>query len=48
MREISDYMSPKAEVFFIVGTSTCIKWVVQCLNLKLLFDIRSCMLMSEN
>ena len=35
-------------VLFMVGTSTCIKWIVQWLNLKALFDMRSCILTREN
>ena len=35
-------------ILFMLGTSTCTKWVVQCLCLKVLFDIRSCILMREN
>ena len=35
-------------IMTMVGTSTCIKRVVQWLNLKALFVVRSCILMREN
>ena len=34
-------------VLFMVGNNTCIKRVVQCLNLKALFDVRSSMSIGE-